>query len=244
MSVDRLSSLFRHVQFQVSPVLNLKIPRLRVLEEEAGIRVSFCKSAVVDHRQGCDISLDFGSNGSPFLLALPDELHVVFSVNDSAYPVAALIVQETTHKRCGSPAVLDRLFEVLLILLLRRAIEEGQQTTGLLAGLSDNYIKHALVAVHEKPGSDWSTDRLAELSGLSRTAFYQRFNRCIGTSPMHYVRNWRLSLANIQLNAGERISQVAFSLGYRSVEGFSRAFHQRFGIWPGEAQRQEHVESA
>ncbi len=239
MSLDRLTALFRHVQFRSVKEKGAVLPQLWAVQEATSIRVSFVKQPImsVDHLS-TGIGLDFGGKDSPLLQALPNELTMLLGKSHSAYPIGLLVIQETAQARCGSPVVLDRLFEVLLIMLLRNAIENGQSLPGLLTGLADDYIKHALVAVHENPGELWSTDRLAQLSHLSRTAFYQRFNRCVGVSPMHYVRGWRMSLANIRLQQGERIAQVATSLGYRSVEGFSRAFHQHCGIWPGGIAKQ------
>lgn len=237
MAIDRLTALFRHVAFQVHQQAREDLPRLRIKPDETGYQVSFCQLTQPTHDAACDISLDFGSPNSPLLLALPDELHVSFTESDAAFPVAAMIVQETSQARCGSPAVLNRLFEVLMILLLRRAIEQGQESVGLLAGLSDPHLKFALVAVHESPETDWSTERLADLCHLSRTAFYQRFNKVMGSAPMTYVRHWRMSLARLKLVQGERIVDVSNGVGYRSVEGFSRAFHQYFGAWPGEIQK-------
>lgn len=237
--MDRLTALFQHVKFQVLSEPNPSRPRLRVQRTANNISVSFCRTTQPQHDNGCDISLDFGSQDSPLLLALPAELHVEFSNGDAAFPVAQMILSETEQARCGSPAVLDRLFEVLMILLLRRAIELGQESTGLLAGLADDHLKHALVAVHEDPGAEWSTERLADLALMSRTAFYQRFNKRLGMAPMQYVRNWRMSLARLQLAKGERVGTVGFQLGYKSQEGFSRAFHQHFGLWPADI-RNEH----
>jgi AraC-like DNA-binding protein len=237
MHLDRLSALFRHVKFRVAGQPIEGAPRLRVIPEQDHIRVSFCQRTQPEHKSDCDISLDFGSKDSPLLLALPEELHVTFAPQDSAYPVAQMIVQETAQARCGSPAVLDRLFEVLMIMLLRRAIETGQESMGLLAGLADDHLKRALVAVHESPEKDWNTERLAELALLSRTAFYQRFNKLLGIAPMAYVRGWRLSLARLRLAQGDRIADVARQVGYGSTEGFSRAFYQQFECWPGEAQK-------
>jgi len=234
MSLDRLTALFRHVKFRVLDYPDSAFPRLRVSSEDEGYKVSFCQSSqAADLDNGCLISLDFGSKEHPLLSALPPELHITFNSGDQGFPVAAMIVSETNHARCGGSAVLDRLFEILLILLLRRAIEQGEAITGLLAGLSDNNLKFALSAVHDNPGEDWTTDKLAELSHLSRTAFYQRFNKRMGVSPMQYVRSWRMSIARIQLSQGDRIAQVAIKMGYRSTEGFSRAFHQHFNLWPG-----------
>ncbi len=242
MALDRLTALFRHVQFSVlppgaNPVNQLPVPRLRVRECDGGMSVSFYKKAMPEASAVCDIALDFGGPQSPLWLGLPDELHANFTAQDAAFPIAAMVMQETATSRCGSPVVLDRLFEVLLILLLRHAIEQGQVLAGLLSGLADDHLKYALVAVHDNPGADWTTERLAELCHLSRTAFYQRFQKRIGVTPMHYVRGWRMSLAHIQLKKGDRIAQVAADLGYRSTEGFSRAFHQRFAQWPGEIAR-------
>jgi AraC-like DNA-binding protein len=73
---------------------------------------------------------------------------------------------------------------------------------------------------------------------MSRTLFYKRFNELVGYSPLQYLRQWRLTLARLELKKGQRISSVALDFGYRSSEGFSRAFHQHFGVWPGEVAAQ------
>ena len=230
--MDRLTTLFRHVTFEVLTTPERNRPYLQVVPQPSGVQVSFSQRRADEVISHCAIGLSFGSQDNPVLSALPSELHIVFTAQDAAYPVAQMILDESHQGRCGSPAVLARLYEVLLILLLRRAIEIGQETPGLLAGLADSHLKYALVAVHDQPGADWSTERLAELCHLSRTAFYQRFNRCIGQSPMQYVRRWRMALAKTRLANGERVGPVAKQLGYRSQEGFSRAFYQHFGFWP------------
>jgi len=53
-------------------------------------------------------------------------------------------------------------------------------------------------------------------------------------SPMLYVRQWRLTLAQQGLKRGERVGKVALNFGYSSQEGFSRAFKAQFGYWPSE----------
>ncbi|WP_305983900.1 hypothetical protein [Pseudomonas sp. R-28-1W-6] len=47
--------------------------------------------------------------------------------------------------------MLNRLFEVLLIQLLRQLMESGGAQVGLLAGLAHVQLRRAIVAIHEAP---------------------------------------------------------------------------------------------
>ena len=53
-----------------------------------------------------------------------------------------------------------------------------------------------------------------------------------------YIRRLRLSRSAIRLkNSDARIADVAFELGFGSVDGYTRAFHREFGCNPVEYAR-------
>lgn len=75
---------------------------------------------------------------------------------------------------------------------------------------------------------------LARVSFFSPWYSYRLFRECIGLTPAEYVRKIRLSRAALQLrDDGCRVTDVAFSLGFGSVDGFTRAFYKEFGCNPG-----------
>lgn len=150
-----------------------------------------------------------------------------------------VFISETTSPRCGGKAAMARLAEAMLALLLRNAIESFSSTmdaggTGLLAGLSHPRLHLALVAMHEDPGADWTSERLADICGMSRSRFMASFRETMGESPGAYLASWRMILARDALVQNVPIKEVAHRLGYGSAAAFSRAFTRICGHPPSQ----------
>ncbi len=60
-----------------------------------------------------------------------------------------------------------------------------------MAFLSDPLVGRALSALHEDPARGWTVEALAELAGLSRSAFAARFADAVGQTPLKYLAAWR-----------------------------------------------------
>lgn len=76
---------------------------------------------------------------------------------------------------------------------------------------------------------------LARHCGTNRNRLQQLFKTTLGMSVFGYVREQRLQRARALLAAGgQRIDQIATSLGYGHSHNFSRAFKQRFGLAPSQ----------
>jgi AraC-like DNA-binding protein len=58
----------------------------------------------------------------------------------------------------------------------------------------------SLSAIHEEPSRQWTVERLADIAGLSRSAFAARFTEVVGKAPPKYVATW-LDLAADHLRA-------------------------------------------
>lgn len=82
---------------------------------------------------------------------------------------------------------------------------------------------------------------MAELSAAALYSpwySYRIFREYTGQSPADYIRRLRLSESAIQLKKnGKRIADIAFELGFGSVDGYQRAFRREFGMNPGEYAR-------
>jgi AraC-like DNA-binding protein len=74
---------------------------------------------------------------------------------------------------------------------------------------------------------------------MSRSGFAARFAALVGQTPMHYVTNVRMRVANELLNTekGLTIGEVAARLGYQSEGAFNRAFKRFNGKTPGATRR-------
>ncbi len=178
-----------------------------------------------------------GGDRNPIVAALPAMLQVPLDAVQGLRPALDLLFTETDNMRCGSRLLADRLFEVVLIQLLRWVIDHPHEvgvSRGLVMGLSDPRLSRALVALHTAPQDNWTLARMAASAGMSRSAFAETFRAVTGTTPSAYLTDWRLTLASSLLRAGKPQKLVAAELGFSTASSLSRAFKQRFGAAPRE----------
>jgi AraC-like DNA-binding protein len=180
---------------------------------------------------GCDVR-----PFNPLLAALPRLLHVrrAFAAGD---PLARLIdfaLVESQERRAGGECVRLRLSEVMFVEVVRRYLAGlPAEQTGWLAGLRDPSVGRALTCLHERPGEDWTLEKLATAVGLSRSALAERFTHFVGDPPMQYLTRWRMQAAARLLADGQaKVSAVAQQVGYDSEAAFSRAFKKAAGVPP------------
>lgn len=176
-------------------------------------------------------------NFLPLREALPPLLHVrTQASNDAGWlrATVAQIVAEADNPRTGSLSMLERLTEIMFIELLRHEITAARSGAGgWLAALADPAVGRCLSVIHENPQRAWSVQNLSKASALSRTALVERFEAVLGTSPMRYVRDWRLYLASAALSTTAKpIATIAYDAGYGTEAAFSRAFSRAYGMPP------------
>ena len=76
---------------------------------------------------------------------------------------------------------------------------------------------------------------LATVSLFSPWHSHRLFQEYTGLTPASYIRRLRLAKAALRLkNENVHIIDVAFDLGFGSVDGFTRAFFREFGMCPSE----------
>lgn len=181
-------------------------------------------------------TLDFeGGERHPLVRALPACIALPLASIDGLEHSLALLFAETERLRCGQRLLADRLFEVLLLQLLRWLLdhpERGGLSIGLLNGLADARLARTLTALHEAPGEAWSLDRMARQAGMSRSAFALRFKAVVGEAPAEYLASWRLSIAQTELQQGRSIKAIATELGYANASALSRLFAHKTGLAP------------
>jgi AraC-like DNA-binding protein len=241
---DRLSAFFTAfaLSARLLPVEGEAIANLLVTAGEDG-----APATVVFHAHGAAPStesgllvaaaVDFGGGNNPLLTALPDRLAVSIADLPVLRAVATAFVAEAQGRRCGRDTALNRLCEVMLLLVLRQAIDAGASKPGLLAGLSHPALHRAIVAMHDTPAKLWRVEDLAALSGMSRSRFIAAFRRIVGVTPGAYLTGWRLTLGHGDLVRGEAVKTVARRVGFGSAAAFSRAYARRYGRAPLQTRR-------
>lgn len=92
--------------------------------------------------------------------------------------------------------------------------------------------------IEENLDKEMTLTDMAKVSLFSPWYSYRLFRENLGISIAEYIRKLRLSKAALRIrDEGCRIIDVAFELGFGSVDGFTRAFHKEFGCNPSDYVR-------
>jgi AraC-like DNA-binding protein len=178
-------------------------------------------------------SFDFGLGlKSPLAQALPEIMILKLKEMPSLHAALQLLFSEAQDNCSGQQSLLDRLIEVVIIQLLRELIDQKHLQTGLLAGLAEPRLAKAITAIHKEPAKLWTLNELADVAGMSRARFATRFRETVGTTPGHYLTNWRIGVAQSLLRRGKSLQLIADAVGYANASALSRAFTAHIGTSP------------
>ncbi|AFW02784.1 AraC family transcriptional regulator [Gluconobacter oxydans] len=158
------------------------------------------------------------------------------------------LVEEFRGHEAGSGFACSGLAQLMFLQILRGYLSRSENSgAGWLRAISDLRIARALAVIHDEPAREWHLPDLAKAAGMSRTAFATRFREIAGVTPLAYVTQWRMHLAERALRDGETtIAMIAQSVGYASEAAFSNAFKRIMGASPTRFrthQRQELTET-
>jgi AraC family transcriptional regulator len=99
-------------------------------------------------------------------------------------------------------------------------------------------MNRALAWIERHLTEEIEWDEAAREAHCSLFHFLRMFEVITGLTAGEYVRRRRLSLAALELAAGEaRVIDVALRYGYDSPDAFAKAFRKMFGCTPTEARR-------
>jgi len=178
-------------------------------------------------------TVDFTSDSqNPMLLALPDVVAIALARLPGAQGTIELLQAEASNGVGGRQALVDRLFEVLLIQVLRKVIDDGQVPIGIVRAVAHPQIGSALMALHDDLARRWSLQALADVAGISRSNFASLFRSTMGTTVGEYLVGCRLAQAQAFLRDGEPLKRVADLVGYSSAESMARVFAERLQLSP------------
>lgn len=96
-------------------------------------------------------------------------------------------------------------------------------------------ISRVLKRIENHYTENLSVDRLAAEANMSVSAFHHNFKSVTSTSPLQYLKSYRLHKARLLMaHDGLNASTAAIRVGYESASQFSREFKRYFGTTPGE----------
>lgn len=187
------------------------------------------------HLELASAALSFdGGLDNPLTTALP--AYVLMPLADIAMLSGNLdwLFDEAFAQHCGKNAVLNRLFELVVIQLLRYMMANRSVSTGMMAGLADLRLAKAVTLMHDQPAKAWSVAELASAASMSRASFAAKFHKVVGITPADYLVSWRVSLTQKLLREGRPIALIADEVGYESPSALARTFRRKTGSSPRE----------
>ena len=82
---------------------------------------------------------------------------------------------------------------------------------------------------------NWTISRLARIAAMAPSTFLPVFKEAVGTSPIEYLLNLRMSkAAAMLLKSRKSISEIALDCGFRDSNYFSRQFRNYYNCSPRE----------
>jgi AraC-like DNA-binding protein len=173
----------------------------------------------------------------PAMRALPPVFVVRLPSGAAAGWVQASIryaIEESAPSNRSTSLLSTRLPELVLIAVLRAHLSTAPSAEhGWLAALGDPVLAPALALMHGVPAHRWTVAELASRTAVSRSVLDERFRQVLGRSPIRYLTEWRMHVAQEFLATAElTVFDIARRVGYDSEEAFSRAFKRERGLSP------------
>ncbi|KJY78736.1 AraC family transcriptional regulator [Vibrio nigripulchritudo] len=164
--------------------------------------------------------------------ALPDRIVIPFKTMPSLSPIMEALFIEAANADLGQQVILDKLSDVMMIMLFRHIVEQNLMKEGVLAGLSHPRLADALNMIHQLPYHPYSLEDLAEKCAMSRTVFIETFKKVVGMTPGNYIAHWRIGVAQSLILQGKPMHWVLDQVGYESYSGFTKVFRKITGLSP------------
>ena len=96
-------------------------------------------------------------------------------------------------------------------------------------------ISKALRRIEAQYAENLSVELLASEVNMSVSAFHHNFKAVTSTSPLQYLKTYRLHKARMMMMYdGLKASAAALRVGYESASQFSREFKRYFGVTPSD----------
>ncbi|EDV7134404.1 MULTISPECIES: AraC family transcriptional regulator [Salmonella] len=96
-------------------------------------------------------------------------------------------------------------------------------------------ISRVLKQIEMKYTENLNVEQLAAEANMSVSAFHHNFKAVTSTSPLQYLKSYRLHKARMMMiHDGMKASAAAMRVGYESASQFSREFKRYFDVTPGE----------
>jgi signal transduction histidine kinase/DNA-binding response OmpR family regulator len=101
--------------------------------------------------------------------------------------------------------------------------------------MDQEFLKKCVSLIKENlENPDFSVDSLLEKTSFGRRSLFRKMKALTNLSPYEFITTYKLKHAATLLQSGQRVSEVAYSVGFTSAQSFSVAFKKYYGVVPSE----------
>lgn len=147
-----------------------------------------------------------------------------------------LLTEEIVRREPGYLGVVEGLTRKLILDTARAALEKpmpGEEAPSTTKDPQDAIIEQAMRYIRDNYSRDLSVANIAAQVNLSERHFSRLFRRKVGRSPLQSLTESRMdAAAQLLLDAGTPIKEVAQRAGYPDVRYFTTVFRRYHGITP------------
>ena len=174
-------------------------------------------------------------------IAVPQEVAVLGVDNDDilcdlTYPSLSSIELNTERGGFDAAALLDKIMKGVEVDTKTIVIEpvrvQERQSTGIIA-VDDRIVSDVLSFIKNNAQRPLQVVDILNEFGISRRSLYAKFNDSIGTGVYEQIRKIRVEkICNMLIETNKSIKEIAFELGFHSVDHIARFFRKEKGITP------------
>ena len=132
------------------------------------------------------------------------------------------------------------IFESYIVIALTHLCREYENMQTLVGNNANNdkLLMDSISEIFENYHKNLTIEHLAQIAGLSRTSYIERFKAATGTSPKRFITERRISVAKDLLTTTKTpIVKIAEEVGFYDTAHFSKCFTAAVGISPTEFRR-------
>lgn len=195
------------------------------------------------------LSPTFLEENTPRLKILPSffalfEIEPLMRINGTKYRhlyldeealTKTLDILDTVSKRWQgdeSSHIIQEAYITIALTFLCEEYTKMQTTVGKNAH-SDRLFMESISTILEHYNQKLTIEDLAQIAGLSRTAYIKKFSEHMGTSPRHFIMAHRIKMAQSMLTkTNTPIVKIAEECGFYDTAHFSKCFQSALGVTP------------
>lgn len=125
----------------------------------------------------------------------------------------------------------------MLFRLWENLPEMQQQSTKIMR--DEDRIKTMLQFIHDNYSGEVTMKMIADSAMVSESECLRCFRRTIGTTPIQYVKQYRIqTAAGMLVSTQEKVADIAIQCGFQDISYFTKSFREYKGCVPTEYRKQ------